>query len=59
MMSKEAFPKGIDIQKVLEFYFMNCSLEADTDTLAVVAATLANGGINPLTDEQVLQSSTV
>lgn len=44
MMSQNAFPKGTDLNKVLEFYFMNCSLEADTDTLAVVAATLANGG---------------
>ncbi len=44
MMSKGAFPQGVDINKVLEFYFMNCSLEADSDALAVIAATLANGG---------------
>jgi glutaminase len=59
MMSKGAFPPNVDITKVLEFYFMNCSLEADSDTLAVIAATLANGGTNPLTEEQVLKPSTV
>lgn len=51
MMSKGAFPANTDITKTLEFYFMNCSLEADSDTLAVMAATLANGGTNPLTGE--------
>lgn len=51
MMSKGAFPKNVDITKVLEFYFMNCSLEADSDSLAVIAATLANGGVCPLTGE--------
>ena len=59
MMSKGAFPPNVDITKVLEFYFMNCSLEADSDTLAVMAATLANGGTNPLTGEQVIKPSTV
>jgi len=51
MMSKGTFPENADITKVLEFYFMNCSLEADSDTLAVIASTLANGGICPLTGE--------
>ena len=48
MMSKRAFPENVDITKVLEFYFMNCSLETDSDTLAIIASTLANGGICPL-----------
>jgi glutaminase len=51
MMSKGTFPENVDITKVLEFYFMNCSLEADSDTLAVIASTLANGGICPITGE--------
>ena len=51
MMSKQTFLKDTDIKKVLEFYFMNCCLETDSDTLAVIGATFVNGGVNPLTDE--------
>lgn len=38
---------------------MLCSLEADAERMSVIAATLANGGTNPLTGEQVFQSETV
>lgn len=55
MKSKNAFPEGTDIDATLNFYFMCCSLEADTDRLSIVAATLANNGINPLTGVRVLQ----
>ena len=59
MRGKNAFPENTDIEKCLEFYFMCCSLEADTDRLSIVAATLANNGVNPLTGQRVLQSETV
>jgi len=59
MMGKGAFPNGADIEKTLSFYFMTCSMEADCEALAVIAATLANGGINPLTGEQCMQPETV
>lgn len=40
--------------------FMQCkSMEVTCETLAAVAATLANGGINPLTEETVLPSEAV
>lgn len=38
---------------------MCCSLEADTDRLSIVAATLANNGVNPLTGDRVLSTITV
>lgn len=38
---------------------MCCSLESDTDRLSIVAATLANNGINPLTGDRVLSTITV
>lgn len=59
MMSKNAFPKGTDINRTLEFYFICCSLTADSDTLAMIAACLANGGINPFTGEKILSVKTV
>ncbi|KHN75142.1 Putative glutaminase 3 [Toxocara canis] len=38
----------------LDLYFQLCSIEANTDTLAVMAATLANGGVSPLSEERVV-----
>ena len=49
MKARNAFPKGTDSEKTMELYFMCCSLEADSDRLSIVAATLANNGVNPLT----------
>ncbi|KAI8611035.1 glutaminase-domain-containing protein [Chytriomyces sp. MP71] len=60
-MMKEAgaFPQGTNLTDTLEFYFQQCSLEADTDRMAIMAATYANGGVCPLTGETVFQPSTV
>jgi len=59
MKSKNAFPEGTDIEDVVEFYTQCCSMESDTNTLSIIAATLANGGICPLNGERVLSSKTV
>ena len=59
MRENGAFPPGIDLVETLEFYFQCCSLEVTTDTMAVVAATLANGGVCPLTGVQVFRPDTV
>jgi glutaminase len=42
------------LQSHLEFYFQCCSILANTDDMASVAATLANGGVHPTTAEYVL-----
>lgn len=43
-----------DPEAALELYFKQCSVLADCRDLALIAATLANGGVNPLTRRQVL-----
>jgi len=54
------FPSDLPgITSVLDDYFSYCSLGVNTEMMSVVAATLANGGVNPITDERVLSSSTV
>jgi glutaminase len=58
MREHGAFPRGTDLVETLEFYFQCCSIELDAKGLAVVAATFANAGINPLTSEPVFKPST-
>lgn len=43
-----------DMAEILHLYCQQCSLSVTCQDLAVMAATLANGGINPLTGEQAL-----
>jgi glutaminase len=43
-----------DVAKVLEVYFRQCSVLVTARDIAVMAATLANRGINPVTGEQVM-----
>jgi glutaminase len=43
-----------NVNEVLETYFRQCSILVSARDLAVMAATLANRGINPLTGEQVI-----
>ena len=43
-----------DVDEALEFYFQQCSLLVNTLDLAMMAATFANGGINPKTGERAI-----
>jgi glutaminase len=44
-----------DPEPALDLYFRQCSIEIECRDLAVIGATLANGGINPLTNERALR----
>ena len=43
-----------DVDAVLDVYFRQCSILVTARDLAVMAATLASGGINPVSGEQVV-----
>ena len=42
------------LEETLELYFQQCSMMVNGRDLAVMAATLANGGVNPITQERAL-----
>ncbi len=48
-----------DVTEHLDLYFRQCSLLVNTVDLAIIGATLANGGINPLTGDRALASEHV
>jgi len=43
-----------EVDPILEAYFMQCSVLVDCAALSVMGATLANGGLNPMTRKRVL-----
>jgi len=43
-----------DVSAVLEVYFRQCSILVTARDIAIMAATLANRGVNPVTGEQVM-----
>lgn len=59
MREKGAFPPNTDLLQTLEFYFQCCSIELNANALSVVAASLANGGLCPMTGERIFQPRTV
>ena len=59
MRENGAFPENNNLIETLEFYFQCCSIEVNSEALAVAAATLANAGICPTTGKQILKPDTV
>uniref|UniRef100_A0A183CVD5 glutaminase n=1 Tax=Gongylonema pulchrum TaxID=637853 RepID=A0A183CVD5_9BILA len=54
MREHKCFPPNTNLQDNLDLYFQLCAIETNVDTLAVMAATLANGGVSPLSEERVV-----
>jgi len=50
---------GADLEDSLDLYFKQCSILVTCKDLAVMAATLANGGVNPLTRERAVAAEFV
>jgi len=45
-----------DIDETLDLYFQQCSVNVTSSGLATMAATLANGGVNPRTRERAISA---
>ena len=58
MKSAGLYPEKSDLRSSLNYYFQSSSIEMTCKKLAAVAATLANGGVCPISHEMVFQSST-
>uniref|UniRef100_A0A7E4UWV5 glutaminase n=1 Tax=Panagrellus redivivus TaxID=6233 RepID=A0A7E4UWV5_PANRE len=59
MREHNCFPPNTNLVETLDLYFQSCSISVNTDSLAVMAATLANGGVCPLNNERVVSNRAV
>jgi glutaminase len=59
MNESNGFPDGTSLDDVLNFYFECCSITSNSNKMSIVASTLANGGINPMTGERIFSDTTV
>jgi glutaminase len=50
---------GQNLEETLELYFQQCSILMNCHDLAVMGATLANAGVNPLTGERAIEQQYV
>lgn len=47
-----------NVEETLALYFQLCSVEATTEDLSAIGATIAGGGVNPATEKRVLSLDT-
>jgi glutaminase len=61
MLHAKAFPTNTEeeMRNVLQFYFQTCAIEMNVESASILAGTLANGGVNPLSGERVLDTEVV
>lgn len=59
MSEMNAFPESTNINDTLDLYFQCCSIQANTNSMAVAAATLATGGKCPTNDKAIFSPNTV
>jgi glutaminase len=59
MKEEKAFMESANLEEALNLYFMICSIECSTSMMSKLAATFANGGVNPLTGQRVFSQAHV
>jgi glutaminase len=59
LKGRKGLPRNVDLHTMLDVYLGCCSIEITTEALSVAAATLANGGICPITGKEVFPASVV
>lgn len=59
MMSSNAFPENTKIDETLDLYFQTCSITTNTETGSIMAATIANSGVCPVSGETVISAELV
>lgn len=59
MKESKVFPDVTNLKETTDLYFQVCSILVTCDKLAIMAATLANGGKCPLTGKRLLKPETV
>jgi len=59
LKGRKGLPRGVDLHKMLDVYLGCCSIESTTEALSVAAATLANGGVCPITGKEIFPAEVV
>ncbi len=59
LRARLGLPRGVDLHKMMDVYLSCCSIEMSARMLAMAAATLANGGVCPISGDQVLDTEVV
>ncbi len=58
MQQRKLFPKKSNVARHLEFLWQSSSIETTTEAQAVIAATLANAGVCPTNEREVIKPAT-
>jgi len=59
LRGRRGLPRGVDLHKMMDVYLSCCSIEMTARMLSIAAATLANGGVCPITAKPVLSTDVV